>query len=177
MKLGPMPTDKSKKIRERIKSRREKWFSENGPCKICGSYEKLELDHIDPRTKDLRLKTHSDAIWSWSDKNRILELSKCQILCFACHVKKSKIDNSVVNYHGSYLGYKDRKCRCEPCVQASMFYKKEYKKSQILEEDGKTVVGIIHGTLESYTNRGCKCLKCLEIWKIYSSNRRKIKKD
>ncbi len=68
---------------EVVKPRREKWFAENGPCRKCGSWDRLELDHVDPATK-----VHH-AIWSWSEKRRSEELKKCQPLCRVCHKKKS----------------------------------------------------------------------------------------
>lgn len=47
--------------------RKEKWFKENGPCRECGSWEKLECDHIDLTTKDSELKKGSSRIWDWED--------------------------------------------------------------------------------------------------------------
>lgn len=66
-----------------VKKRREKWFIENGPCVKCGSWDRLELDHIDPSTKVSHL------VFSWGDSKRLDELSKCQALCHICHKKKS----------------------------------------------------------------------------------------
>jgi 5-methylcytosine-specific restriction endonuclease McrA len=70
-----------------IKKRREKlkdaWFLANGPCRICGSWEDLELDHLDPMSKF----THR--IWSYSEPVRIAELAKCQALCHECHKAKT----------------------------------------------------------------------------------------
>lgn len=65
-----------------IKNRRDQWIAENGPCK-CGSDDRLQVDHIDPKTKT----THR--IWSWSEERRKSELLKCQVLCYSCHKKKS----------------------------------------------------------------------------------------
>lgn len=63
--------------------RRQEWFKENGPCVDCGSWERLEVDHIDPSTKV------NHAVWSWTEKRRIEELSKCAVRCYDCHKKKS----------------------------------------------------------------------------------------
>lgn len=71
-----------------MKVRRETWIQENGPCDNCGSWENLEVDHINPSTKI------SHRIWSWKLEKRLLELSKCHVLCSACHLEKSKIDLS-----------------------------------------------------------------------------------
>lgn len=58
-----------------------------GKCVVCGSTEKLEVDHIDAKSKvDHR-------IWSWSDERRKKELAKCQLLCQKHHgVKTTKTE-------------------------------------------------------------------------------------
>ena len=70
-----------------IASRRKAWLKENDPCKNCGSWENLELDHIDPSKKV------DHKVWSWSEKRRLEELSKCQVLCHRCHKVKSICEN------------------------------------------------------------------------------------
>lgn len=66
-----------------MKKRRETWLAANGPCRLCGSSERLEVDHIDHSTKvDHR-------VWSWSDERRKAELAKCQVLCHDCHKRKT----------------------------------------------------------------------------------------
>lgn len=65
------------------KKRRLDWITENGPCRECGSWERLEVDHIDPSAK-----LHHN-IWSWSESRRLAELSKCQVLCHRCHRLKT----------------------------------------------------------------------------------------
>lgn len=69
--------------REVMKVRRETWFAENGPCVDCGSWDKLELDHVDPSTKE------NHAVWSWAESRRIAELAKCRPRCKPCHLKKT----------------------------------------------------------------------------------------
>jgi hypothetical protein len=71
------------------KARREKWFKENGPCIDCGSWEFLELDHVDPSQKT------SHRIWTWAESRRLEELSKCVARCKVCHRKKSNEYNSL----------------------------------------------------------------------------------
>ena len=82
--------NKRKYQREWIKSRRTKYFLENGPCVKCGSDKDLQLDHINPETKI----THR--IWSRSEEFRNKELAKCQILCKDCHRLKSNKDLSKI---------------------------------------------------------------------------------
>jgi multidrug efflux pump subunit AcrB len=62
--------------------RRRQWL-EDKRCAHCGSREKLEVDHIDPKTKV------SHEFWGWPEEERLLELAKCQALCEECHKKKS----------------------------------------------------------------------------------------
>lgn len=69
--------------REWMRKRREDWFSANGPCVDCGSWERLEIDHVDRSTKV------SHRIWSWSEKRRLEELAKCAVRCHTCHRKKT----------------------------------------------------------------------------------------
>lgn len=69
------------------KKHRQEWIAENGPCRFCGSWDRLEVDHIDPTQK----VTH--AVWSWAPERRDAELAKCQVLCRACHSKKTGEQN------------------------------------------------------------------------------------
>jgi len=71
-----------------LRKRRNQWFKENGPCKECGSNKRLEVDHINPKTKI------TSCVWSWSKERREKELAKCQVLCYTCHKKKSAIENN-----------------------------------------------------------------------------------
>lgn len=63
--------------------RREEWFAANGPCVDCGTWDNLQIDHIDPATKV------SHNIWSWSAERRAAELAKCAVRCHPCHVVKT----------------------------------------------------------------------------------------
>lgn len=61
-------------------------------CVRCGSTENLEVDHINPVTKDPKLRKTGDCrggMWSWSWERIEAELTKCQVLCRECHKKKS----------------------------------------------------------------------------------------
>tara|TARA_B100000902_G_scaffold156247_1_gene152590 strand:+ start:32 stop:472 length:441 start_codon:yes stop_codon:yes gene_type:complete len=58
-----------------------------GKCVKCGATERLEFDHIDPKnksfciTKNLRM----------GDNEKLQEeLDKCQLLCYDCHLEKTK---------------------------------------------------------------------------------------
>lgn len=56
-------------------------------CVQCGSTENLELDHIDRNEKE----DHN--VWSWSEERRQKELAKCQVLCYDCHLEKTRKEN------------------------------------------------------------------------------------
>lgn len=69
--------------RQWIAKRRAEWLEQHGPCVVCGSWDNLEVDHIDPATK----LTHN--VWSLGKAKREAELAKCQVLCREHHVEKS----------------------------------------------------------------------------------------
>jgi hypothetical protein len=104
------PEEVRKYHREWVAKRRSQWFLENGPCVQCGSWERLELDHIDRSTKV------SHSIWSWSQKRRDVEIAKCQVLCHECHYKKTVIERGNTpskGLHGTITS--SRHCSCEDC--------------------------------------------------------------
>lgn len=69
----------------KAKEKRRAWIEANGPCVRCGSWERLQVDHIDPRSKEIEIVY----VWSASQEKRERELAKCQILCFPCHCQKN----------------------------------------------------------------------------------------
>ena len=97
-------------MREWIAKRRANWLAENGPCVKCGSWENLEVDHIDPAEK-----VHH-ALWSWSQARRDVELAKCQVLCHDHHLEKTRQWHYDNVQHGS-LGMYYRGCRCDLCSE------------------------------------------------------------
>lgn len=91
-----------------VMARRIKWLKINGPCKKCGSWKRLEVDHIDPKTKI----HHS--VWTWGEDRRSNELVKCQVLCFLCHRFKTNEERGW-NLHGE-IRYQ-MGCRCDECIR------------------------------------------------------------
>lgn len=90
------------------RQRRDEWLAANGPCRQCGSWDDLEVDHIDPNEKT------SHRVWSWSKEKRDAELAKCQPLCACCHqAKTSEMQRRPIT-HGTRSGY-NRGCRCVEC--------------------------------------------------------------
>src|SRR5580765_907148 len=68
-----------------ITQRRADWIAEHGPCVDCGTWDSLEVDHADAKTKV------SHRVWSWSAPRREAELAKCVVRCQPCHAKKTLI--------------------------------------------------------------------------------------
>lgn len=122
-----MTEEKRKQYLQLRKDRRDSWFRENGPCKNCGSWEKLELHHIVPEEKE------SHNIWSWRDERRLKELEKCVALCKECHKKETSLYNKKLFSkditHGTVSAYLKRKCKCTVCISFySLWRKNKYKR-------------------------------------------------
>lgn len=71
-----------------VAKRRQNWIAQNGPCVVCGSDDRLEVDHVNPEEKQIDPRN----LWSMSPRNlrRIAELAKCQVLCYGCHKEKTR---------------------------------------------------------------------------------------
>lgn len=93
-----------------------------GHGSVCGSTEKLELDHVDRSTKV------SNSIWSWSEARRNEELAKCQVLCEFCHQTKSAEERGWKRgEHGSVAMYGYYGCRCRLCATSQAARCKEWR--------------------------------------------------
>jgi 5-methylcytosine-specific restriction endonuclease McrA len=106
-----------------IRQRRDEWINANGPCASCGSTQMLEVDHIDPASKELE----PAGIWSRRAEVREAELAKCQVLCIDCHSKKTANEKTCIPPHGTRARYarKDAaRCRCSDCRAASAAYER-----------------------------------------------------
>lgn len=98
--------DKKVAKAKRFKERVLKKF----PCKACGmsNINYLEFDHIDIKDKKHRIS-------SMCSEGRTLkaikkEMRKCQVLCVACHKKKTKLD---IKKDSSYFSKRSRKIKIE----------------------------------------------------------------
>ena len=82
----------------------------------CGATSKLEVDHIDPRTKTYR----TSELWWFAEDRFWLEIRKCQLLCGYHHrIKSAREHGKDAARHGTYYMYRSYKCRCDPCRQAA----------------------------------------------------------
>ena len=75
-----------------LKKRYYKALSESieklgGKCVKCGATERLEFDHIHPKDKSFEITKRL----LMGDKEKFQEeLDKCQLLCYDCHLEKTK---------------------------------------------------------------------------------------
>lgn len=70
---------------KRIERRGVAKYLLGGKCVECGSKKRLEFDHIDPSTKKFNISECGGRTFD----SFINEVSKCQLLCRACHIEKS----------------------------------------------------------------------------------------
>lgn len=108
--------------------RRSEWIQANGPCRLCGSWQNPEVDHVDPATKAMP----SSNIWSRRKEIREAELAKCQVLCGPCHQSKTSATQKRPDIHGTLHMYHKRKCRCRLCKDAIVEYWRDLRKRRKL---------------------------------------------
>jgi 5-methylcytosine-specific restriction endonuclease McrA len=116
--------------RKWLKARRSEWLNKNGPCKKCGSWENLEVDHINSATKI------TSAVWSWAEDKRNEELAKCQVLCEKCHLEKTLRERRKAD-HGNGQMYQKYKCRCDKCKKWKLDSGREFNKTR--NKSGKLI--------------------------------------
>lgn len=61
-------------------------------------------------------------MWTASKEKFLKELNKCQLLCKACHMKKTLKEIQKPITHGKIGSYTRRKCRCKLCTFAMSDY-------------------------------------------------------
>lgn len=114
-------------MREYVKARyhrlRNEWLEKLGSkCKICGSRDGLEFDHVDESIKEFDIAK----ILSSHNKEKVAaEMAKCQLLCEEHHAAKTAKFNSVGHGEGK-TGKKN--CRCSLCGPLKNAYARRYKK-------------------------------------------------
>ena len=97
-----------------------------GACVKCGETDQLEIDHVDPASKDPCLRGVCGFPLSWAWHRILLELEKCQLLCTRCHLDKT-ISESKGPEHGTASGYHRRRCRCDLCKEWMKLSKRDYR--------------------------------------------------
>ena len=109
-----------------IQQRRLDWIeSQGGKCVNCGSTERLEVDHINPKFKMINPAN----LWSMSESNerRIRELAKCQVLCHWCHLDKTSEGLTKPLIHGTSNAHGRKGCRFTACKKWDSDDEKAYR--------------------------------------------------
>lgn len=76
-------------MKRRYRKRRELAFEIlGGRCVGCGTTEQLEIDHIEREGVPSNKKFAH--FWNMAIERFRLELEKCQLLCYDCHLAKTK---------------------------------------------------------------------------------------
>ena len=94
-----------------------------GRCVRCGTDEKLEFDHVKPRSQSFRIAR----TYVRGREKLESELKKCQLLCWSCHLVKSRETGELppAAEHGNRSRYANQGCRCALCSDASARYWRE----------------------------------------------------
>jgi hypothetical protein len=93
-------------------ARRNEWFSNNGPCRRCWSYDNLRVYYPAQSEKV------EHRLWTWKKERRDEELKKCVILCATCWQAVRDYTYTSLRRHGTDLMYDKGKCRCRSCTDA-----------------------------------------------------------
>ena len=95
-------------------------------CRQCGSFERLNFDHIDPKIKAFKISGCLGHRWGKVQR----ELRRCPLLCEDCHKKKTKAEKQAKYRCGTRVQY-ERGCRCSSCKAVSNAYqrKRYYQRS------------------------------------------------
>ena len=100
-----------------------------GKCVKCGSKERLQFDHINPKNK----KYEVSLLLSLPLKEFWKEIKKCQVLCRECHSIKTIYEQGkkpAKGTHGTLSSY--RYCKCNLCRKAKSDWQKEYIKKRLV---------------------------------------------
>lgn len=90
------------------------------------------FDHINPQEKTYTIADILDK----PIQILLMEIEKCQLLCFGCHLKKTRKNKENPGgawrklpeesfVHGTARMYNTRRCRCKYCREANRLYKKK----------------------------------------------------
>lgn len=95
-----------------------------GECSVCGSDDRLEIDHIDRSDKVTEVGSLAS-----NEEKFIAELKKCQLLCHDCHMKKTVEERGQTLAKGTHGTLSSiRYCKCDICKEAYREYQREYRK-------------------------------------------------
>lgn len=100
------------------------WMVEylGGKCSVCGSCDRLEIDHIDRTRKKYTLTGIYDRT------NVVLEeLKKCQLLCRSCHQTKTIHEGGHRDRSQHTMNNGNGRCKCNECREINRDYMRRYR--------------------------------------------------
>lgn len=132
--------------------------TETPACVECGSTESLHFDHVDPSRKSFDVSKRK----SLKSAEYREELRKCQVLCRACHEKKTQREILELRpfTHGTVYGFSKAKCHCVKCQEKKRAWNDERNASRRSGSSrGRYGRPSSHGEYLHY-RRGCRCDLC-----------------
>ena len=144
-----------------------------GKCAVCGSTDRLEVDHIDPEQKSFEISRNLTL-----DDRLKQELDKCQLLCADHHMAKTISDRPPFT-HGTIYGFMKVKCHCSECeARKRVWYdeRNERRRSQSENKKGAYRRPADHGEVLMY-RRGCRCDECRKANTAHAKYLREKKRD
>lgn len=125
-----------------------------GKCTKCGSTDRLEFDHIDRSTKKFNISARAaNGMKAIAD-----ELTKCQLLCRPCHLKKSgtELAERFSNEHGGGL-HGIKRCKCTLCHERRLQTQNERRREKRGGLDRKpTVFKLDHRNQKNNASTGIR---------------------
>lgn len=73
--------------------------------------------------------------------------------------------------HGTYNGYSNYRCRCQPCRDAGAEYARK-RKATLRAKAAADPSVLPHGTVRGYIDWDCRCAKCRGAYATYRYGRR-----
>lgn len=103
------------------------WPRDGGPKSMCGL----------PTTR-------------WENSLTLFASEPSQVTCRSCARSLAE------PWHGTWGGYSNHACRCEPCTAASTAKQTVWRDGY----KGKRLPAHIHGSENGYCNYSCRCIPC-----------------
>lgn len=155
------PHNKRERSQQLARERRAVWILAHGPCAECGSWENLEIDHIDPSTKAIKV----GKVWNLGETKRAAELKKCQALCNKCHIRKTILERDQMPRGHGTTAMSRHGCKCWECCEASRIAQWKYRHPGDKREVParryyrSEIHPAEHGEYRKY-QQGCRCKLC-----------------
>lgn len=122
------PREQMTEYMRQYRRRRKEWALARlgGKCRVCGTTESLEFDHIDPGTKTLAI----GKMWHAGKAAFEAEIDKCQLLCTTHHLAKSRSEGSLGSGARRPPTMYHFECKCCGAATSRPLYRLRYALAQ-----------------------------------------------